>query len=43
MEDDSTCSLYHNGGFMDEFVSIEEAEAAAQADFEKRVKGCLDL
>ncbi len=43
MEDDSTCSLYHNSGFMDEFVSVDEAKAAAQADFEKRVMECLDL
>ena len=39
----NTCILTHNGSLIADFNSIEEVKAAAQADFEKRVKECLDM
>lgn len=34
-------ALSYNGNLVDYFESLDEAKAAAQADFEKRVKECL--
>lgn len=38
-----TYLLTYNGILIADFNRFEEAKAAAQADFEKRVKECLDL
>jgi hypothetical protein len=43
LEDYNTCTLIHNSGLIADFNSIDEAKAAAQRDFEQRVKECLDL
>lgn len=40
-ENYNTCTLTHNDSLIADFNSIEEAKAAAQADFEKRIKECL--
>ena len=37
-----TYTLTYNGNLIADFNRFEEAKAAAQADFEKRVKECLD-
>lgn len=42
VENDSNCELWLNG-FPISHGTLAEAKAAAQADFEKRVMGCLDL
>jgi hypothetical protein len=42
LEDYNTCTLIHSSGVIADFNSIDEAKAAAQADFEKRVKECLE-
>jgi hypothetical protein len=42
-ENYNTCTLTHNGSLIADFNSIDEAKAAAQADFERRVMECLDL
>lgn len=42
LENHNTCTLTHNGNLMAEFDSIDEAMSAAQADFEKRIKECLE-
>ena len=41
-ENDSNCELWVNG-FPSLHSTLEEAKAAAQADFEKRVLECLDV
>ena len=41
-ENDGDCALWVNG-FPISHSTLEEAKSAAQADFEKRVMGCLDL
>jgi hypothetical protein len=35
-------ALSYNGNLVDYFESLDEAKAAAQADFERRVMECLD-
>lgn len=41
LENYTTCTLTYNGNLIADFNSIKEAQSAAQADFEKRVKECL--
>jgi hypothetical protein len=41
-ENYNTCTLTHNGSLIADFNSVDEAKAAAQADFERRVRECLD-
>jgi len=36
------CRLYFNGRIMIYDIDLDEAKVAAQADFEKRVKECLE-
>ena len=42
VENDGDCALWVNG-FPISHSTLDDAKAAAQADFEKRVMGCLDL
>jgi len=42
VENDGDCALWVNG-FPISHSTLEEAKDAAQADFERRVKECLDL
>ena len=42
LENHNTCTLTHNGNLIADFNSIDEAKAAAQEHFEKRVKECLE-
>ena len=42
LENYGTCTLTYNGNLIADFNSIDEAQSAAQDDFEKRVKGCLE-
>jgi hypothetical protein len=35
-------ALSYNGNLVDYFESLDEAKAAAQADFERRIMECLD-
>lgn len=41
-ENHNTCTLTLNGSLMADFDSVDEAKAAAQADFEKRINECLE-
>jgi hypothetical protein len=42
LENHNTCTLTHNGNLIADFNSIDEAKAAAQEHFEKRIKECLE-
>ena len=42
LENYITCTLTYNGNLIADFNKFEEAKAAAQADFEKRIKECLE-
>ena len=43
LENYTTCTLTYNGNLIAVFSSIDEAQSAAQAAFEKRIMECLDI
>lgn len=42
LENYITCTLTYNGSLIADYNSIKEAKSAAQRDFERRVKKCLE-